>query len=108
MKMLQFTLGITRLDRVRNEEVRKKLNTGEVSTKLREARLQWAGHLWRREESHVGRRVLEMTVGRRWRGRPKRRWKDSIKGDMVALGLVEEDAQDRVIWRQHIRTGDPA
>ena len=44
MKMLRFTLGITRLDRVRNEEVRKKLNTGEVSTKLREARLRWAGH----------------------------------------------------------------
>ena len=46
MKMLRFTLGITRLDRVKNEEVRKKLNTGEVSTKLREARLWWAGHVW--------------------------------------------------------------
>ena len=46
MKMLRFTLGITRLDRVRNKEVRKKLNTGEVSTKLREARLRWAGHVW--------------------------------------------------------------
>ena len=53
------------------------------------------------------RRVLEMTVGRRWRDRPKRRWKDSITEDIVALGLVEEDAQGRVIWRQHIRTGDP-
>ena len=53
-KMLRFTLGITRLDRVKNEEVRKNLNTGEVSTKLREARLWWAGHVWRREESYVG------------------------------------------------------
>ena len=33
MKMLRFTLGITRLDRVKNEEVRKKLNSGEVSTR---------------------------------------------------------------------------
>ena len=49
MKMLQFMLGITRLDRVSNEEVRKKLNTGEVSMKLREVRLWWAGYMWRRE-----------------------------------------------------------
>ena len=46
MKMLCFMLGITRLDRVRNEDVRKKLNTGEVSTKSREARLWWTGHMW--------------------------------------------------------------
>ena len=45
MKMLWFTLGITRLDRVRIEEVRKKLNTGEVSTKLREMRLWWTDHV---------------------------------------------------------------
>ena len=48
MKVLRIMLGI-RLDRVKNEKVRKKLNTGEMSAKLREARLWWAGHVWRRE-----------------------------------------------------------
>ena len=35
-----------KVGRVKNEEVRKKLNIGEVSTKLREAKLLWAGHVW--------------------------------------------------------------
>ena len=100
MKMLLFMLEITRLDRVRNEEVRKRLNTGEVSTKLREARLRWA--MCGGEESYAGQRVLGMLVGRR-RGRPKRRCKDTVKEDMV-----EEDAQNRAKWKKYIRTGNPA
>ena len=86
MKVLRFMLGITRLDRAKNEEVRKKLNTGEVSTKSREVRLRWAGHVWRREESYVGQRMMGMLMGIRRRGRPKRRWKNNIKEDMTALG----------------------
>ena len=110
MKMLRFMLGITRLDRVKNEEVRKKLNTGEVSTKLREARLRWPGHVWQREESFVVQRVMGMFVGGRLRGRLKRRWKDNIKEDMTAQGLMETQSQveDRVQWRKYILTGDPA
>ena len=92
----------------RNEEVRKKLNTGEVSTKLREVRLQWAGHVWRKQESYVGMKSVGDDCGKAMERQAKRRWKDSIKEDMVALGLVEEDAQDRVIWRQHICTSNPA
>ena len=37
----------------------------------------------------------------------KEKMEGRYQGSMVALGLVEEDAQDRVIGRQHIRTGDP-
>ncbi|KAF7659468.1 hypothetical protein LDENG_00297190 [Lucifuga dentata] len=45
--------------------------------------------------------------GRRPRGRPKRRFMDAVKEDMKLVGVREEEAEDRVRWRQMIRCGDP-
>ena len=45
--------------------------------------------------------------GRRPRGRPRRRFMDVVKEDMKVVGVREEDAEDRVRWRQLIRCGDP-
>ena len=45
--------------------------------------------------------------GRRTRGRPKRRFMDVVKEDMKLVGVTEEEAQNRVRWRQMIRCGDP-
>ena len=38
--------------------------------------------------------------GRRSRGRPKKRFMDAEKEDMRLVGVREEDAEDRVRWRQ--------
>ena len=73
------------------------------------ARLTWFGHVKRREEGHVGKRVLKMKLrGKRRRGRPARRWMDVIREDMEELGLEEKDAEDRDKWRKLVRYGDPA
>ncbi|KAF7657713.1 hypothetical protein LDENG_00023190 [Lucifuga dentata] len=45
--------------------------------------------------------------GRRLRGRPKMRFMDAVKEDMKLVGVREEEAEDRVRWRQMIRCGDP-
>ena len=37
--------------------------------------------------------------GKRRRGRQKNRWKDACKRDMVHVGLKEEDAPDRIQWK---------
>ena len=73
MKMLRFSLGVTRRNRIRNEEVRRQMKVEKLSDKLREARLRWFGHVMRREETYVGKRVMEIMVGKRKRGRPRRR-----------------------------------
>ena len=52
--------------------------------------------------------VLRMEVGTRGRGRPKRRWLDCMKEELLAVGAAEEDAQDRGKWKRLIRTGDPS
>ena len=41
------------------------------------------------------------------RGRPKRRWLDSIRNDLSEKGLSGEDAQDRPRWRRLTRHIDP-
>ena len=52
--------------------------------------------------------MLRMELpGKRKRGRPKRRFIDVVKEDMVEVEVTEEDTEDRNNWRSKIRCGDP-
>ena len=69
----------------------------KLGEKLRNVRLRWYGHVKRREEDYVGKRMMEMAVpGRRKRGRPRRRWMDLVREDMERVGAREGDEVDRV------------
>ncbi len=103
MRMLRFSMGKTLQDHIRNEDIRNKMAVEAASGKLRETRLRWLGHVVRREESYVGRRVRNLPIGRRKRGRPKRRWEDCIQEDMRAVGVTEEQAADRLKWKKLIK-----
>ena len=108
LKMLPFSLGVTRMDKIKNEYIRGSAHVEQLGQKVREARLRWYGHVRRREVGYVGRRMLEMELpGKRRKGRPKRRYMDAVKEDMRAVGVTEEDAEDRGRWKQMIRCGDP-
>ena len=83
MRMLRWMSGVTKLDRIRNERIRGTTKVGEISKKVQESRLKWYGHVLRREEEYVGKIVMAMEVpGKRRRGRPKRRWMDTIGNNL--------------------------
>jgi len=42
----------------------------------------------------------------RSRGRPKKSWSEVIRHDLKTLGLVEDMAQDRRLWRSKIKVAD--
>ena len=109
MRMLRWMVGITRRDKIRNELVRGTVKVTEVSRKVQEKRLQWYGHIMRRDGDYVGRRVMEMEVpGRRRRGRPKLRWRECIDGDLREKSLNPNDVHNRAEWRRLSKNSDPA
>ena len=108
MKMCRWSLGLTRLDRQRNDDVRKRFGVVPIVDKMREGRLRWYGHVMRRPTESVARSAHEMVVkGKRPQGRPKTRWMDVIKKDMKNTGVKSSDAQDRTFWRKKTRSADP-
>ena len=108
LKMSRFSLRVTRMDKIRNEYIRGTAQVGKFGDKIREARLRWYGHLRRKDDCYIGRRMLRMELpGKRKRGRPKRRFMDVVKEDMAEVEVTEEDRVDRNNWRRKIRCGDP-
>jgi hypothetical protein len=67
-------------------------------------RMRWVGHVARMgEKRNVYRLLVGKPEGKRSLGRPRYRWVDNIKIDLVEIGLGELDwiglAQDRYRWR---------
>ena len=60
--MLQFSLGMTRMDKIRNEYIRGTAQVGWFGEKTREARLKWFGHIQRKDDRYIGRRILRMEL----------------------------------------------
>jgi hypothetical protein len=66
--------------------------------------MRWAGHVARiGEKRNVYRLLVGKPEGKRPLGRPRRRWMDNIKMDLLEIGLSVVDwiglAQDRYRWR---------
>ena len=73
MRMLRFAMGVTRKDKIRNEYIGSTVKVERLGIKMREGRLRWYGHVMRRDQEYVGRKIMEMELpGKRKRGRPKR------------------------------------
>ncbi|KAK3530906.1 hypothetical protein QTP70_005453 [Hemibagrus guttatus] len=77
LKMLRFSLGATRLDRIRNEFIRGTAHVGRLGDKVREDRLRWFGHVQRRESEYIGRRMLDIKAARQ---EAKRKAKEEVYG----------------------------
>ena len=99
LKMLRFSLGVTRMDKIRNEYIRGTAQVGRFGEKTRAARLRWYGHVRRKDDGYIERRMLRMELpGKRKQGRPKRRFMDVVKEDMAEVEVTEQDTEDRNNW----------
>ena len=108
VKILRFAMGVTRKDKIRNEYIRSIVKVERLGMKMREGRLRWYGHVMRRDQEYVGRKMMEMKLpGKRKRGRPKRRFLDVVKEDMEEVGAKETNIEDRKMWRMMIRCCHP-
>ena len=74
----------TRRDRVRNDDIRDRLEVAPIEEKLVQYRLRWFGHVQRRPlEAPVRSGILSQDSNvKRGRERPKLTWVEAIKGDL--------------------------
>ena len=105
MKCLRSLVGVSRMDRVRNEEVRMRAGIEwELASRADQRALRWFGHVDRMDDYRMARRVLMAEVsGGRVRGRPRLAWMDGVKVALGNRGMIVEAARqcakERKAWR---------
>ena len=131
MKCLRSLAGVSRMDRVTNEEVRRRAGIEmELASRADQRVLSWFGHVERMDDyhpnhpewfGHVERmddyhpnhpewfgHVERMEVsGGRVRGKPRLGWMDDVKVALGNRGMMVEAARqcatDRKEWRALVR-----
>ena len=104
MKMLRWSQGKTRKDRINNETIRGNAKVAPINSVLAQKRLSWYGHVMRRD---ITKSTLRTTVtGTRPRGRPNMRWLDRLKSDMRIYGINPEKTTDKKRWSAMVKNVD--
>jgi exonuclease III len=107
MKMLRWSGGATRHDKIRNEYIRGSFKVAPIPEKLSESRLRWYGHVMRRPDDYVVKKALNIPERKRGRGRPPSTWWTSMTRLLKKEQLPDPTTQDRATWRRLIRRADP-
>jgi hypothetical protein len=78
MKYLRTVKGCTRLDQIRNEDIRNELGISPLGEKIMEYRNKWIAHLQRMEHTRNPLQAYKyQPSGKRDIDRPRRRWRDT-------------------------------
>ena len=94
MKCLRSLVGVSRMNRVRNEELRRRAGIEMELTSRADQRVsRWFGHVERMDDYSMARRVLAKVCGRQVRGRLRLGWMDGVKVALGNTGMTVEVAQ---------------
>ena len=106
---MRWAMGVSLLEHRRNEEILEEARVEPIAMVMRRRRLEWFGHIKRRDGTEDIRAVAELKMdGKRPRGRPKLRWKDTVRRDLKAWNIREEWVTDRERWKCLCKTCYPA
>lgn len=110
-RSLRSIMCIRWQDRVSNLEVLERAESKSIEAMLIQAQLRWTGHVIRMQDHRIPKQLLysELRVGIRKIGRPKLRFKDTLKNNLKWCELKPRDletaAADRGAWRSLIYKG---
>ena len=96
--------GYTRMDIISNRVIKDLVKVAPIEDKMRETRLRWFGYVQRTSVDAPVRRceMINISGGKRGRGRPKKSLDEMIKKDLRVVGVTEDLAQDKKLWRDTI------
>ena len=79
MKFFRHLLGITKLDKEKNNCIRGKTGAQNIVKEIKQYQKKWLQHVQRMGTNRLPRQALEYRPeGRRNIGRPKKRWRDQL------------------------------
>ncbi|PSN53821.1 hypothetical protein C0J52_04633 [Blattella germanica] len=69
-----------------NYELDELINGADIVRFVKSQRIAWMGHLMRMENDKISKRILTWNPdGRRSKGRPRTRWRDSVEDDLKIM-----------------------
>lgn len=107
MKYLRAVKGVTRLHRIRNEDIREELQVEPVLHTIEKQQLKWLGHMYRMKDERQVKRVWQArTDQRRRKGRPRKTWNDRIAECLSRRGLTWREgrrmAENKKQWAEFV------
>ena len=93
-----------RIWRIRkNHELNEIIGNADVVRFIKIRRMAWLGHLMRMDGGRMPRRILEWKpMGRRIRGRPRKRWIEDVEEDIQTMGIRgwRKLSKERTEWKK--------
>jgi len=79
LKFLRHLLGITKLDKEKNQCIRGKMGAQNIVKEIKQCQEKWLQHVQRMDTNRIPKQALQyQPKGRRNRGRPRKRWWDQL------------------------------
>lgn len=108
MRHLRTIMKVTWKDKVTNKEILERTGLTPMEDMLIRKNLRWTGHIMRMPQDRLPKQILfsQLPVGSRKRGRPRLRFKDTVKRNLkrrnINLNSWPELCNDRSIWRSAV------
>jgi len=79
MKFLRHLLGITKLDKEKNQCIRENTGAQNIVKEIKQYQKKWLQHVERMDRNRLPRQALKYRPeGRRNIGQPKKRWRGQL------------------------------
>ena len=99
MRHLRAIINASWKDKITNTEVLKKAGLPSMEDMLTQTNLRWLGHVEMMDHQRLPRQLLysQLCEGKRSRGRPRLRFKDTVKRKFKKLDI------DRSSWQRKVQ-----
>ena len=72
-----------------NHELNELIENAEIVRFIKSRKIAWLGHVMRMDEKRTPKRVLQRKlIGRRIRGRPRKRWIEHVEEDIQRMVIT--------------------